>query len=264
MQRRYRCLQWLGISLMLWVSTAEASSRVETLVFSDGQSLRMVYSAPEHPTAILLMLPGGSGRVGLDKAGQPRHARDFTVRTRADWLARGYAVALPDSTDHYNLRGQRHTQAYAEDVSRIIDRLRQQSSLPIFLIGTSQGSIAALNVAAHVPDIKGIALAESVTVKGRSGETVFDASPSTVSVPVLIVANRQDRCWVAPPDHASRLAAALTASPDVRVMQVDGGTQKSSRACGALSPHGYYGIERTVMDEIDHWLTQQLTAKAHS
>ena len=264
MHREHRYLQWFGISLMLLAPTAIASSHVETLVLSGGQSLRMIYNAPEHSTAILLMLPGGSGRVSFDEAGQPQHARDFTIRTRADWLARGYSLVLPDSPGHRNLRGQRHTQAYAEDVLRIIDRLRQQSSLPIFLISTSQGSIAAMNVAAHASDIKGIVLAEPVTVKGRSGETVFDASPSAVSVPVLIMVNRQDRCWVAPPDNAFNLAAALVASPDVQVMQVNGGMQKSSRACGALGPHGYYGIKRTVIDDIDHWLAQQLPAEAHS
>jgi pimeloyl-ACP methyl ester carboxylesterase len=129
--------------------------------------------------------------------------------------------------------------------------------VPIFLIGTSQGTIAAMNGAAHArPNlIAGLVLTESVSVPGRrSTETVFDVDPQGVRVPVLVVANRDDACDVAPPEMAPRIAAALTRSTSVRVLTVSGGMQRSDRTCGSLSPHGYYGIEQEVVGGIAEWL----------
>ena len=81
----------------------------------------------------------------------------------------------------------------------------------MFLLGTSQGSIAAMNSAAHLRDgqIAGLVLTRSVSRLGGSHETVFDAQPDRVNVPVLVVANSVDRCGVASPLDAPKIAAAL-------------------------------------------------------
>jgi hypothetical protein len=89
---------------------------------------------------------------------------------------------------------------------------------------------------------------------GGSGETVFSATPRDVRVPALVVANRDDRCNVAPPEDAPRIAAAMTRSANVRVVTVTGGVQRSSKPRGSLTPHGYYGIEPEVIDRIDSWM----------
>lgn len=89
---------------------------------------------------------------------------------------------------------------------------------------------------------------------GGSGETVFSAAPQDVRVPALIVANKDDRCNVAPPEDAPRIAAAMTNSASVRVLSVAGGVQQSSKTCGSLTPHGYFGIESEVISQIDNWM----------
>ena len=126
----------------------------------------------------------------------------------------------------------------------------------MFLLGTSQGSIAAMNGAAHAApgSIAGVVLTESVSVPGGSGETVFDADPQRVRAPALVVANRDDRCDVAPPQAAPRIAAAMTGSRDVRVLTVSGGVTRSDNNCGSLTPHGYDGIEGPVVDAISRWM----------
>ncbi len=113
-----------------------------------------------------------------------------------------------------------------------------------------------MNGAAHVPpgSIAGVILTGSVSRIGGSGESVFSAAPEQVRVPALIVANKADRCDVAPPEDAPRIAAAMKNSPDVRIEYVDGGIARSPRACGSLTPHGYYGIETQVIDIIARWI----------
>lgn len=83
---------------------------------------------------------------------------------------------------------------------------------------------------------------------------MFDADPAQVTIPALVVANRDDRCNVAPPADAPRIAAAMTHSPEVKVLTVSGGVRRSKKDCGSLTPHGYYGIEDKVVDAIARWL----------
>lgn len=234
-----------------------ADERVVSLRLGDGLRQRVLYVAPAKPRATLVMLPGGTGAVGVRRDGDLRHDDNFVVRTRAAWVARGYAVLIPDTIDQANLRGLRSSPAYGRVVDKLVAYARTQTAAPVFLLGTSQGTIAAVNGAAHAPPglIAGLILTEAVTVPGRlSAETVFDADPQGVRIPALIVANRDDACNVAPSSMAPRIAAAMTRSPEARVVMVDGGIQRSDKACGSLSPHGYYGIEDKVVAAIDTWL----------
>jgi hypothetical protein len=236
---------------------AVAGERVVDLPLGDGLEQRVLYDAPPHPRATLVMLPGGTGDIGVQRNGDLRHPDNFVVRTRADWVARGYAVLIPDVVDQTNVRGVRSSPAYGRLVEGLATYARDQAPTPVFLIGTSQGTIAATNGASHARPglIAGLVLTETVSVPGRrSTETVFDAGPEGVRVPVLVVANGDDACDVAPPEMAQSIAAAMTRSPSVRVLTVRGGVQRSGRACGSLSPHGYFGIEREVVGGIAGWL----------
>lgn len=241
------------------VATADdtaVNERVVDIPLSSGMHQRVLYGAPASSRATIIMLPGGSGDIGLTRDGDIRHGHNFLVRTRATWMAKGYTVLIPDWIDRQSLRGVRSSADYAADEEELIRYARLQSPLPIFLLGTSQGSIAAANMAAHSTSngIAGVILTESVSIVGGSHETVFDAPLGDIRVPALVVANKDDRCDVAPPSEAAKIAAAMIHSPDVRVVEVSGGIDRSDRACGSLSPHGYYGIEDKVVGIIGGWI----------
>lgn len=238
-------------------STSAAGEQVVDLPLGDGVTQRVLLDAPIHPRATLVMLPGGTGDVGVGRDGDPRHDDNFVVRTRAAWVAKGYAVVIPDTIDQANLRGVRSSPAYGRLVDDVAGYARDRFQAPVFLVGTSQGTIAAMNAAARAGPglIAGVVLTESVSVPGRrSTETVFDARPQDVRVPALIVANRDDACDVAPPAMAERIVASMIHSPSVQLLPVSGGAQRSQSACGSLSPHGYYGIEQPVIDRVAGWL----------
>jgi rhodanese-related sulfurtransferase len=242
-------------------SVAASAERVVNLPMHNGAHQRVLYDAPANPKATIVMLPGGAGDVGIRRNGDLRHDDNFVVRTRELWTSRGFAVLIPDAMDNDNLRGMRSSPAYAALVADLVQFAHQQSAVPVFLLGTSQGSIAAMNGAAHTDptQLAGVVLTESVSVLGGSHETVFQADPQDVRIPALVVDNRDDRCDVAPPGNATRIAAAMSASPSVKVIQVSGGMQRSANACGSLTPHGYYGIETQVVDAIAGWMQQQLS-----
>ena len=238
-------------------SIGPAGTRVSDLPLGTGLFQRVLYDGPAQPRATLVMLPGGTGDVGVQRDSNVRHGDNFVVRTRADWVARGYAVLIPDTVNGTNLRGKRSSPEYARLVDELVAYAHGQTDAPVFLLGTSQGTIAAVNGAAHAMPgtISGVILTETVSVRGRlSSETVFDADPQAVRVPALVVANRDDTCDVAPPSMTPQVAAAMNHSPDVEVRMVSGGVQQSRQACGSLSPHGYAGIEEQVVDAIIRWL----------
>ena len=235
---------------------AAAGERVFDLPLADGERQRVLYAAPPRPWATIVMLPGGAGDVGVEQNGDVRHDDNFVVRTRALWVAKGYAVLIPDTIDRANLRGVRSSPEYARLVDGLVGFAHAQARGPVFLLGTSQGSISAMNGAAHAApgSVAGVVLTESVSRMGGSHETVFSADPQGVTAPALVVANRDDACDVAPPEDAPRIAAAMTRSRNVSVLQVAGGMTRSRKACGSLTPHGYYGIETQVVDQISRWM----------
>ena len=230
-------------------------------VSAAGLQQRVLYVAPPDPRATLLMLPGGAGDVGIAPDGAIAHGHNFLVRTRDLWVGRGFAVMVPDAPESIrNLRGHRSSQQYASVIAALVKTAHDQAAGPVFLIGTSQGSIAAMNGAANLRngEIAGLVLTESVSRLGGSHETVFDAHPDQVNVAVLVVANSDDRCKVAPPQDAPKIVAALTGAPTVKVLDVHGGAMHGDNDCGSLTPHGYDGIEPEVVDAIAKWLRDRL------
>jgi hypothetical protein len=232
------------------------TDRTLSIKVASGGDQRALYVSPAHPLATVVMLPGGAGDVGIEADGSLEHSHNFVVRSRALWVARGFAVLIADAVDDQNLRGARSSPAYGALVGDLVAAAKAQNPAPVFLLGTSQGSIAAMNGAAHLRDgqTAGVVLTESVSRLGGSGETVFDAHPDRVRVPALVVANQDDRCSIAPPQDADKIGASMLHSPRVKILRVSGGDQRSRNDCGSLSPHGYDGIEGAVVDGIAAWM----------
>lgn len=248
-----------GDAAPLSVTRPVVREQVFDLSVGQGARQRVLLCMPRGAKGTIIMLPGGSGRIGLGRDGGLRHGANFVVRTRTLWAGQGYAVLIPDAVDQMNLRGTRSSTRYAGIVAELIGFARAHMPGPVFLLGTSQGAIAAMNGAVHAPAdaVAGLVLTEAVSVIGGSHETVFSAEPQRVRVPVLIVANRDDRCDVAPPEAAPKIAAALTGSRDVRVLMLSGGLRRATRACDSLTPHGYYGIEGRTVEAISRWMDNE-------
>jgi hypothetical protein len=237
-----------------------STERVFDLQLRNGNHQRVLYATAANAKAIIVMLPGGAGDIGIGQSGDLRHDENFVVRSRALWIERGYDVLIPDTLNSENLRGLRSSPAYAALVGELVHFAHTKSSAAVFLLGTSQGSIAAMNGAAHLSrtQLAGVVLTESVSRQGGSHETVFQANPQDVRVPALVVANHDDRCDVAPPEDAPQIVAAMSNSPQVKLLYVRGGISRSSKLCGSLTPHGYYGIESNVVGQIADWMDRHL------
>jgi len=247
-----------GLALAL-IGAALAASTVD-LPASGGGKERVLYMAPANPVAALIMFPGGDGHIKLGPDGTPAAGGNFLVRTRDAWVAQGMAVAIPDVPDNQrNLFNHRTTADYAADIGQIVAYVRTQTKAPIWLVGTSQGTNAAVGGAARMTkgEIAGVVLTSSLTRQGGKPEfkeTVFAANLGAINVPVLILSHTGDQCQITPPGDAASIKAALKTSPKVDVQMVSGGLPPISDPCEAKAQHGFYGMEDQVVAQIAGWI----------
>ena len=210
------------------------------------------------PKAVLVLLSGGDGHVGIQSDGAIRlQANNFLVRTRGQWAAQGFLVIVPDSpADHPSLFRYRFTESYRGILAGILAHARTLSDKPVWLMGTSAGTPGTLFGAANLPDaLHGAVVSSSITLpSGNEPETVFSAGLERVRVPVLIQLHTGDSCFATPPGNAPRIKAALTSSPAVELQSFSGGLPPASQPCEARSAHGYYGIESRVVEAASAWM----------
>ena len=241
--------------LMASGSPAAAEPAVTELPLESGGIQRVLLISPANPRATLIMLPGGSGMVEFDPDATFRRMGDsFLLRTLPLWQEQGFAVAVLSSPNGMSLLGYRHTAAYAATIGEAVDFVRSRANLPVWLIGTSQGTTAAVGGAARLGGkIAGIVLMSSITGRSSAGETLFDSEPGQITVPVLIVGNAGDTCPASLPNYAPKIAEALTQSPHKEIIYVESTTIQGP-PCEAESPHSYFGIEHETVERVAEWI----------
>jgi pimeloyl-ACP methyl ester carboxylesterase len=139
----------------------------------------------------------------------------------------------------------------------LIAALRAEAPVPVWLVGTSMGSVSAANAAARLTDggPDGVVLTSSVMGRSREmGESLQDVTLDTIRVPVLVVHHRDDGCRASRYADASWAMRRLSAAPKRELLTYTGGDAPQSDPCEPLSPHGYFGLDATVVEAIAAWI----------
>lgn len=73
---------------------------------------------------------------------------------------------------------------------------------------------------------------------------------------MLVVSHENDGCACSPgsPAAGARLLAALSGAPVKEFKIFIGGSLPLSSPCDARSPHGFFGIESSVVEFIADWI----------
>lgn len=220
-----------------------------------GVSTVVFWEPVAAPRATLLLLPGGAGGFGQVAQGRATGA-NFLVRSAPLFAAQGFNVAVagrPSDIDDldYELRlGERHQ----TDLREVLAELRRRSPAPVWLVGTSRGTVSAVAAALRLQDqLAGLVLSSSIVAAGKTGN-LASQDLAALKLPVLMVHHRQDACGVCPPAAVPTVLAKLSAAPVKQLLWADGGSTTSGEACGALHRHGYIGIEAEVVAQISAWI----------
>lgn len=227
---------------------AAYAAKVVHLDTRPGVRQGLLLLAPEKPVASAILFAGGSGRIGLKRDGEVASS-NFLVRSRALFARRGIAVAVVDvPSDIRSLKPVevRFGEPHRRDMEAVIAYLRRTLERPVWLVGTSRGTLSAAAVAANgrVP-VDGLVLTSSM-------REVTELDLRGVSARAMVVANRNDVCRVTPPDFARNIARALR----TKAVYFESAA-RSGRACGALSPHGFLGIEEQVVSAIVRFMREE-------
>jgi pimeloyl-ACP methyl ester carboxylesterase len=238
----------LRLLLLLLVAVGGAARAEETinLPTRPGVTESILFTATAHPIASLIMFPGNLGLVRAVRS-------NFLIRVVPNFVALDFNVAVADSpSDEPDGMpdGFRMSEAHATDIAAVIAFLRQRAAVPVWLVGTSRGTISAASVGVRLgpPRVDGVVLTSTVWAG-----SIAQVPLEQLRVPALLVHNRNDGCKESPFAFAAAGLARLSAAPVKELIAVAGGNSRSA-ACEALSPHGYYGIEGEVVPLIGAWI----------
>src|ERR1051326_6791875 len=78
---------------------ADAGVSVATVTI-DGAAQNVLFQSPTvNPAAVVVMFPGGDGRIGIGPNGAIAKQGNFLIRTRPQWLARGFLFVAVDAAE---------------------------------------------------------------------------------------------------------------------------------------------------------------------
>jgi len=215
----------------------------------------------DKPTASVILFAGGHGRLALsqDKIGWGE--TNFLVRNRQLFCRQALLVAVIDApSDHpQGLSNFRTTSAHAEDIRHVITKLKELAHLPVWLIGTSMGTVSAANAAARLkaggPD--GLVLTSAVMKETRQvSETVNNVRLKDIRVPTLVVHHEQDGCVTTPYELTPSLMRSLIQAPKKELLTFEGGPPSVFDPCEPMSHHGFLGLDGEVVIAIASWIKQ--------
>jgi Serine aminopeptidase, S33 len=262
-----RCVGVFSLALLA-MSLARAVCAQEIVTLPTRPNVTQSYfltSSPKVLRAAAVLFPGSGGLIHLrNEGGRTRFNQgNFLVRSRTEFLKRGVIAAIIDApsdqqsgwgmTDEFRL-GDKH----AEDMAAVIGELKKRfPELPMFLIGTSRGTISAAALSARLgPLVSGAVLTS--TMFRQTGRKSQEPGPglsgfdfSVIRIPLLLVHHVGDQCFTTPYSDAARL------SEKYPLITVFGGSAPQSGPCEAHSQHGFLGKEAETVEQIVNWMLKR-------
>ena len=226
-------------------------------VLSRGGAVRVLVEETDDAVAVAILFAGGRGATHISDQGRIGSlGGNFLIRSRHAFRRHGFTTVVFDSpsVSTHDLRPFHHGQTFANDVGKVIHHLRRTYGLPVWVIGTSRGTVAVGNVAARLgknaPD--GVVFSSSLFDGNRTAD-VYDLPLEDIQAPSLIVHHREDGCLYTLPGGVNRLRDRLTGAKRVGVMWFEGGYARGN-PCQARGYHGFNGIEDEVIAKIAAWI----------
>lgn len=214
---------------------------------------------PENAQAIAVLFPGSAGLIRLRwEGGTIKFSPDnFLVRSRLEFINRGVVGAIVDAPSDRQSGGMndefRLGDGHAADIAAVTADLNKRfPGLPLFLVGTSRGTISAAALGAKLrPRPAGVVLTSTLFRATRAGPGLSRFDFGTIDVPLLFVHHASDQCGSTPYAEAQRL------SPKYPLISVVGGLPPKSDPCDPFHYHGYYGKESQTVEEIVNWMLKR-------
>ncbi len=220
-----------------------------------GAHLPIFVMTQAQPSATVVLLPGGDAGSGKIENGQPT-SENFLVRSRALFFAAQVNVIVVfRASDLKSLDYEyRISAAHVQELAAVIGHAKQLSPAPVWLVGTSRGTVSGTAAAIALPEgsVQGLVLTSSVT----NTKTGFIASQklAQIKVPTLVVHHKNDGCGICLPREAAKITEGLTSAPVKRFQMVEGGSDPQGNPCRGQHWHGFVRHEKPTVELITGWI----------
>lgn len=244
---------WLLIAI--WPAAVSAqSAQALDLPTRPGVTQRILVIKPDKPKAAVVLFAGGDGSIGIQPDGRITRGGNFLVRSRDLFAGHDLLTVVIDAPSDRSTV-PRQTDDHVTDIKAVIDWLRQQAPLPVWLVGTSRGTQSVAHVATHLaaggPD--GIVLTATILTDRRE-LAVPEMALDRLRIPVLVAHHKADACRYCLLSDMPRLMDRLTTPPRKELLVFEGGNDVGD-PCQARAHHGFNGIEPEVVGRIAAWIT---------
>jgi len=236
----------LGLAMLGAIMLAHAAEKRDLPSGRPGVNQPIFLHPAAYPVASAVLFPGGWGAVSAVR-------RNFLIRTADDFAAAGVTVAIADApSDHPGAVDPafRASEAQAIDTAAVVVFLRNSAPVPVWLIGTSNGAISAANAGVRLGParIAGVVLTSSVWDRRHAGDEFPDPAPTDVDC-------AQPQRWLPaePFDQAAPALASLHSAPAKELIAVSSSASLSG-PCEGMSPDGYRGLEKQVVQRVADWI----------
>ena len=255
------------VSILAFGASAQAVNPEVVTINSSGTVFTpaaRLDSAPVAAVANVILLAGGNGLLNLDANGYPQSSSgNFLIRSGNEFMLRGMNVmmadvapALPTGISYTARLNGTHKAMIQTFINAAATRWPGK---PIWVIGTSNGSVSTVAAAGDTTPVTGafgFVLTSSVTVLDTpANQALFDADKLRINKPTYVVWNAPDSCSVSPPAGSLALFNALTTATKSSLVMT-GGHSVMSDLCGAFSWHGYAGLEAATVAPIVAYIRQ--------
>ena len=251
-----------ALAALLAAATPVAAQDIVTLPTRDGVTLSFLLTVPadNKPAAAAILFPGSWGHIRLRREGGQIKLGEgnFLVRSRQLFAGGGVITAVVDTPsdqpqgmeDRFRL-GDKH----AADIAHVVAELKRRfPDTPVFLVGTSRGSVSAAAAGRALGDsVDGVVLTASMTVAARSGPGLSGFDYSKINTPVLLMHHTEDGCAYTPYRDARSIAQAR----QYPLISVSGGKPAISDPCEAFSAHGFLGKEPETVEAMVNWMLKK-------
>jgi len=247
--------------ILFFGSISFATESLLILDTRDGVKLPIFYVKNNNSTATVLLFPGGKGgKGGMGKIidGQPS-SNNFLVRTRDLFASSGLNVAIfglpSDKKEGYLEYSDRLAPEHMQDVRKVVEYLKKDTTLPVWIIGNSRGAISATAASIEFGNelIGGLVLTSSVVSYKKNG-AVPNQDLYKIKIPVLVLHHENDECKICNPSEASNILKGLKNSQVKRLIMINGGENPTGDPCDAMHYHGFIGIEQKAVEIIAFWI----------
>jgi len=220
-----------------------------------GDTVPVYWDKVADARATVFLFNGGTGFVPFNKNGMPR-GQNFLLKSYPLFAAKGVNVvvvgtreAVPQMSDEYRVN------EHPADIRAIAKAVKELSAVPIWLVGTSRGTVSA--VAAANGDTEklyaGIVLTSSF-VEPKNPLTVVRQNVDNIKVPVLFYHNADDGCRASKPTDAEWAYKRFSSTPIKKFVKVSGGDGPGAGDPCSSGPHTFIGMEELAVSEIVDWI----------